>query len=156
MKGLQENVYFIIDFVELVIGADLVLDLSPESVHGIELRGALRQPKQTDSEPPCQPFGLGVAVRGMAIENQTDWPPAVHRPELPEERAEVFAPVLMPGERDELAGTDIQGTGDDALLIPAGDQDLACCPFRHPGFSQGRKEQDIRLVLKQNRRIARN
>lgn len=149
MKRFQERIDLVFDLFELMVGADFVFDLTPERVHRIEFRRALRQPKQADPKLASQALGLWIPVTGMPIQDQANRPATVSGAQVPQKETETLATISMPGQRQEFTRPDVDCTEDDTLFVPARDEHPARRASRHPILAQRRKQQKVGLILEQ-------
>lgn len=133
----------------LLVGADLILAITPQVVHGIEFRRALGQPDQFDPQPLGQMLRADSRVAWVLIQQQGDVPTPVMPMKVDQERLEVPGSLPFPGQKQASPGPEVQASEDNAAGVPAREWYLFWSPAQRPSGPKGRKEQQVGLVFGQ-------
>jgi hypothetical protein len=146
---LNEPVDLIIDGGILPVGTDLVLPIPPEVIHRVELGRPLRQPDQLGIRPGCQLLGGPSGVAAILVQQQGDMPTPVMVMDQSQERLKVLGPLMLSGQEQPRARAEIHCPEDHSAGISAAQEDFLGRSPQRPAGPQGRKQQQIGLILSQ-------
>lgn len=82
----------------LPVRCHLVLGLSPEMVHGIELGRSFRKPEAVYFHFLKQGFSRVILMASVAVEQQMEIPATILGPQLPEKKLEVDSRKARSGQ----------------------------------------------------------
>ena len=70
LKIFQKPVHLVVDTGILLVGAEVIFPLSPQRVHRVQFRTALRQPEQIDVLTPSQGHRILGRVARILVQQQ--------------------------------------------------------------------------------------
>src|SRR5262245_7345287 len=120
----HEVTYEMEDVARLAVRADLVLGVTPEVIHRVQVGAAEWRPEQLDAE------AIGLAARGLGrvtrvfIQQQHDVLARVVGPDPLQIRSELDAPLPRAVPEQAVPGTRVERAPDDARGVPAGQRDV--------------------------------
>src|SRR3954451_14819503 len=146
---MNEPLYFLVDLGILPVGADVVLAMTPQVIHPIQLRAALGQPDQLDAHLDGQVLRSPGGMTWIFVQEQRNVPATVMATDYLQERPEVLATLPRASQEQPMAGIDVDCTEDHTSCIEPGDRHLQPLPPQSPGATQRREQQQVRLILEE-------
>src|SRR5690348_15847945 len=123
--------------------------MAPQMIHAVQLWAPLRQPEQPKEQRGGQRLGSLGRVAGILVQQQGDRPAGIVASNQQQEGLKVLAPLTRSRHEEVMPRLDIDRAKYDPARIAARDLYGQRLPALPSGCAQRRKEQQIRLVLKQ-------
>ena len=133
----------------LLIGTDDVLCLTPQRVHGIQLRRSFRKPQQRNVHLRGKGLRSKGRVTGIFIQQKCYMPPAVMPLEHMQKSPEVFTSLSLPDQKKAGACFEINGSKDYPFRIISLKKNFCRLSSQRPRGTKRRKQQKIGFILKQ-------